>query len=71
MVPVYPMWEKISTNKLKQIDENTGRQIWPKIAGPWCGFDALRWCNEREDRVLAGRYRPMNDWEMPASPYYD
>jgi hypothetical protein len=68
---VWRVSEKISTNKVREIDEDTGRTIWPRISGLWCGFDALRWCRESENRVLNWRYRPIDDWEMPDSPYYD
>jgi len=63
--------EKISVNKVKMIDRETGATIWPRIHGPWCGFDALRWCREEENRVLNSSYRPTDDWVMPDSPYYD
>ena len=64
--------EKITTNKVKEIDCETGRTIWPCITGgPWCGFDALRWCQQSDKRVLEGNCRPTDDWVMPDSPYYD
>jgi hypothetical protein len=63
---------KITHNRWDKVDEETGKRIISKNdLGRWCGFDALRWCQESKDRVLEGRYRPSADWSMPDSPYYD
>ena len=66
--------EKVSTNKVevKDIDRETGRTISnTRHTFIWFGFDALRWCLARENRMLEWRYRPTDDWEMPDTPYYD
>lgn len=74
LAQVWRITAKVSTNKVevKEIDEATGRTVRSRrIPFLWYGFDALRWCLERENRVLEWHYRPPDDWEMPASPYYD
>lgn len=39
--------------------------------GRWCGYDALRYTQERPRRMLDGSIRPAADWAFPEdNPYY-
>lgn len=67
---VWRMAGKISTNRVADFDDRTGRTN-QDARGYWCGLDALRWCQGSEDRYLTSRYRPRDDWSMPDLPYYD
>ncbi|MFT5439955.1 MAG: hypothetical protein ACI9MJ_001822 [Alphaproteobacteria bacterium] len=62
---------KITHNRWDEVDEQTGEILHENVPGHWCGFDALRWCQESKDRVLEGRNRTSAGWSMPDSPYYD
>ena len=37
----------------------------------WAGHDALRWCARKRARMLAGCFRPRDDWEFPDLPWYE
>ncbi|MBT5458360.1 MAG: hypothetical protein HOK82_17285 [Rhodospirillaceae bacterium] len=62
---------KITHNRWDDIDVETGEILYENFPGRWCGFDALRWCQESKDRVLEDSHRTSADWSMPDSPYYD
>ena len=62
---------KLSTQTIKHMNFETGQVCDESTKRGWYGFDALRWCQESEDRVLLGCDRPTDDWTMPDSPYYD
>ena len=63
---------KITHNRWDEFDRETGRRLISRNdLGRWCGFDALRWCQQSPDRMFEESYRTSADWTMPDSPYYD
>ncbi|MFT5439956.1 MAG: hypothetical protein ACI9MJ_001823 [Alphaproteobacteria bacterium] len=71
MARVWRIAGKITHNRWDDVDVETGKIEYENTLGRWCGFDALRWCQESKDRILEESHRTSASWSMPDSPYYD
>ena len=73
LAAVWRISAKISTSHVKQMNPATGETLEEDrdMYINRYGFDALRWCAERENRMLDFDCRPTDDWVMPQLPCYD
>ena len=68
---VWRALRRVATNRYRSIDKEGVVTTKEAPRHPcWIGHSLLQWCRNDPRRTVEGRFRPCDDWELPADPWY-